>query len=182
MSATASRRTAAATRGRALARIPLAPPRASRAGPHERRAAAPLQPPDLLPQFGVEGPGSLMARRCWSWGPAGSARPCPGTWRGSVGRLIVADHDEVDLSNLQRQILHRDGPHRHAEGGIRPRTCRRSTPRWRSCRSAARWRATCCASRWRRATAVVDGSDNFATRFAVNAACVAAGRPLIAGA
>ncbi len=99
-----------------------------------------------------------------------------------VGRLTIIDADTVDVSNLQRQVLFTT-----AEAG-QPKALA----------AAARLRALnpCIAivphvARLTRANAldlirahdvVVDGSDNFATRYLVNDACVLAGRPLIYGA
>lgn len=99
-----------------------------------------------------------------------------------VGRLIVIDDDHVSLSNLQRQVLHTTdrvgqpktdsaamgihalNPHVTVEG-----RAERLTPE-----NAARLLEG--------AQLVLDGSDSFATRTAVNAACVALGLPLISGA
>lgn len=99
-----------------------------------------------------------------------------------VGRLVLADFDAVDLSNLQRQILHT--------------TERLGMPKADSARVALaalnpEVDLVCLKRSLTEDTLpelisavdlVVDGSDNFATRFAVNAACFAAHKPLVSGA
>jgi molybdopterin/thiamine biosynthesis adenylyltransferase len=99
-----------------------------------------------------------------------------------VGRITLVDDDEVDLTNLQRQVMHT--------------TARVGQPKVESGREALRQinpdievialRERVAGERLRELVAdhdvVLDCSDNFATRQAVNRACVAAGVPLVAGA
>lgn len=101
---------------------------------------------------------------------------------GGVGRLTLADSDRVELSNLQRQILHgqADVGRAKAESG-------RDT--LRSLNADIEVDALCERlddDRLGRLVAnsdvVVDGSDNFPTRFAVNRACIAHRTPLVSGA
>lgn len=99
-----------------------------------------------------------------------------------VGRLILADFDAVELTNLQRQIVH------DTEGIDQPkvlsaqRRLQALNPEVTVEPVAQRLDAGNLAELVGRADVVVEGTDNFATRFAVNAACVATGRPLVAGA
>ena len=100
-----------------------------------------------------------------------------------IGKLTLVDDDTVDLTNLQRQILHTQArvgmakaeSGRHGAGRDQPGQSR-SFP----CSSG--WPAT----RWTRwsptADVVLDCSDNFATRHAVNRACVHHRKPLVSGA
>ncbi len=95
-----------------------------------------------------------------------------------VGRLIVADRDVVDLTNLQRQILFRqaDLGRRKTEAAavhlaaLNPEVALEQ-------RDADTWPDTVPA-----ADVVLDCSDNFPTRFAINKACVDARKPLVSGA
>ena len=100
-----------------------------------------------------------------------------------VGTITICDADHVDLTNLQRQILYATGDIGVAEGRRRG-----ATPRGGESRGAHRARCRSASARpswprWSRAADVVlDCCDNFATRHAVNAACVRAGKPLVSGA
>lgn len=99
-----------------------------------------------------------------------------------VGRLTLIDHDRIDLSNLQRQILHDSDGIDLAKTTSAQRRLQRLNPDVRlDCREEL---ATIGTLREALADVdvVLDGSDNFETRFAVNAACVATGTPLISGA
>jgi adenylyltransferase/sulfurtransferase len=99
-----------------------------------------------------------------------------------VGRLTIADHDLVDLSNLQRQILHdsRD------IGRPKVESARDRLQALNADVTVIPLQAHIEQQQLQplvaQADAVVDASDNFATRFAVNAACVASGTPLVSGA
>jgi molybdopterin/thiamine biosynthesis adenylyltransferase len=137
----------------------------------------------LLDELGVQGQQRLLDSHALIIGAGGLGSPVAyylGT--AGVGRLTVVDHDTVDLTNLQRQILHdlsRVGQPKAASAArsiaaINPEVqvramCERADP--------ARLHELVAA-----ADVVVDCSDNFATRQAVNQACVAHGRPLVAGA
>lgn len=108
-----------------------------------------------------------------------------------VGRLVLVDHDHVELSNLQRQILHgqADIGRRKVESA-RDRLLQLNPDVEVEMVDAAlddeRLEALLCRGRGSaaepRIDLVVDGCDNFATRFAVNRACVRYGVPLVSGA
>lgn len=99
-----------------------------------------------------------------------------------VGRLVLVDDDQVDLSNLQRQIVHT--------------TDRIGTPKVNSAAQALaainpevqietiseRLEGVALQALVARVDLVVDCCDNFATRFALNSACVAQRTPLVSGA
>ena len=120
----------------------------------------------------------------WSSAPAGWARRWRCTWaRAGVGRITIVDDDTVDLTNLQRQIAHTTC---RASASRRPSrrgaAIARDQPRGAGAtRSSQRADAALLDSLVPQADVVLDCSDNFATRHAVNAACVrapqAAGRP-----
>lgn len=95
-----------------------------------------------------------------------------------VGRLIVADRDVVDLSNLQRQILFRqtDLGRPKVEAAIAHLAALNPQVALDRCDGES-WPAAVPT-----ADVVVDCSDNFPTRFAVNRACVAGRKPLVSGA
>lgn len=98
-----------------------------------------------------------------------------------VGRLTLADDDAVSLSNLQRQVLFRVGDIGASKAEMGAETLRALNPQIAITplprRIDANDEALIAAH-----DLVLDGSDSFASRQAVNAACVAAGTPLISGA
>jgi adenylyltransferase/sulfurtransferase len=99
-----------------------------------------------------------------------------------VGRLTVADSDRVDLTNLQRQILYRT----ESVGAQKAFAARSQllavNPDVEVVPLATRVAAPELEELARDADIVLDCSDNFATRHAVNRACVAHQRPLVSGA
>ena len=137
----------------------------------------------LLPQFGVEGQERLMEATVLVVGAGGLGSPVALYLAAAgVGRLIVADHDVVDLTNLQRQILHATDRIGTTKVESARRTLQALNPEVEVVPIDCALEGDLLHEQVAACDAVVDGSDNFATRFAVNAACVAAGKPLIAGA
>ncbi|CAN5221764.1 molybdopterin-synthase adenylyltransferase MoeB [soil metagenome] len=99
-----------------------------------------------------------------------------------VGRMILNDFDRVDVTNLQRQILYDDGD----IGVSKPEAAARRLARHKTStryelvdRRLSRDELHDVAHR---CDVVLDGSDNFGTRFAVNEACARARTPLVSGA
>jgi molybdopterin/thiamine biosynthesis adenylyltransferase len=137
----------------------------------------------LLPQFGVEGQERLMASSVLVVGAGGLGSPVALYLAAAgVGRLIIADFDRVDLTNLQRQILHATDRIGTPKAESARRTLHALNPEIEIVPIGRKLEAELLQEQVAASDAVVDASDNFATRFAVNAACVATGRPLIAGA
>jgi molybdopterin-synthase adenylyltransferase len=99
-----------------------------------------------------------------------------------VGRLVIADADDVDLTNLQRQILYATPDVGTHKVDAAARRLHAVNPEVHIERIAARVGAAELAPLVVAAGVVLDCCDNFATRHAVNAACVAAGTPLVSGA
>jgi adenylyltransferase/sulfurtransferase len=137
----------------------------------------------LLPQFGIEGQERLRAATVLVVGAGGLGSPVALYLAAAgVGRIAIADHDQVDLSNLQRQILHATS----RIGALKVDSARAAladlNPDVQVIPVPHRLEGVLLREQVDAADVVVDGSDNFATRFAVNAACVAAGRPLVSGA
>jgi len=137
----------------------------------------------LLEEIGIEGQERIRAARALVIGAGGLGSPVALFLASAgIGRLTLVDGDTVDLTNLQRQLAHA-----HARIG---------QPKVVSARAAAlalnptleveaverRVDAQGLAALAAEADVVLDCSDNFATRHAINAACVAAGVPLVAGA
>ena len=137
----------------------------------------------LLEEIGVEGQERLMAAHALVIGAGGLGSPVAlylGT--AGVGRITLVDHDTVDLTNLQRQIAHnlaRLGQPK-AESAQQAIAAINPEPRVRAL--ALRADAALLDELVSSADVVIDCCDNFATRHAVNAACMARGKPLVSGA
>ncbi|NDP37553.1 MAG: molybdopterin-synthase adenylyltransferase MoeB [Rhodoferax sp.] len=137
----------------------------------------------LLNEIGIEGQAQIMASRALIVGAGGLGSPVA-LYLGSagVGHITVVDHDNVDMTNLQRQIAHtlaRVGQPKvlsiqAAIAAINPDV--QVTP------VVARADAELLDTLVAQADVVLDCSDNFATRHAINAACVKHRRPLASGA
>ncbi|MDO6763250.1 molybdopterin-synthase adenylyltransferase MoeB [Agarivorans sp. 1_MG-2023] len=99
-----------------------------------------------------------------------------------VGRLVLADFDEVDSSNLQRQVLYREGDIKQpkVESAKQHLQALNSNIQIRSVNR--KMDAMLLAMEVAQADVVLDCSDNIATRYAVNQACVEAKVPLVSGA
>lgn len=137
----------------------------------------------LLDEIGIEGQQRLLDSHALVIGAGGLGSPVAlylGT--AGVGRLTLVDADTVDLTNLQRQIVHRDDRIGEPKAESAARTLRDINPTLEIATHVARADAASLAAWVAEADVVVDCSDNFATRQAVNAACVAARKPLVAGA
>ena len=137
----------------------------------------------LLDDIGVEGQARLLAAHALIVGAGGLGSPVALYLASAgVGRLTIVDDDTVDLTNLQRQIMHteaRVGQAKTASAqaavaainpGVEVRTVNRRADEALLTELAAA------------ADLVLDCTDNFATRQALNRACVATGRPLVSGA
>ena len=137
----------------------------------------------LLDEIGVDGQARLRAAHALVIGAGGLGSPAAFYLASAgVGTLTLVDGDRVDLTNLQRQILHtteRIGQPK-AESGRR--TLEAINPQVRIAALAARVAGERLDELVQRATVVLDCSDNFATRHAINRACVAHRRPLVSGA
>lgn len=137
----------------------------------------------LLPQVGVAGQARISEAAVLIVGAGGLGCPVA-LYLGAagVGRLLLADGDSVDLTNLQRQIGHVSA----AIGQNKADSLARSVLAINPEIEVQPIRQTLVGNALHEAVAavdlVVDASDNFATRHAVNRACVLLGKPLVSGA
>ncbi len=137
----------------------------------------------MLPEFGVEAQERLLAATALVVGMGGLGSPAALYLAAAgVGRLILADPDRVELSNLQRQILHAtDDAGRPKVDSARDRLAALN-PDVRIDTLPAALEGEALEDAVREADVVLDCSDNFRTRFEVNRACLAQGKPLVSGA
>ena len=137
----------------------------------------------MLDEIGVEGQRRVMAAHAVVIGAGGLGSPVA-LYLGSagVGRITVLDHDTVDLSNLQRQIAHNRSRLGQPKAESARATVAAINPDVQFHALVRRADAALLDELLPRADVVLDCSDNFATRHAVNAACVKHGKPLVSGA
>lgn len=137
----------------------------------------------LLPQIGIEGQQRLLAARVLVIGLGGLGSPVAMYLAASgVGRLVLVDHDRVELTNLQRQIVHTTDSLGLDKTASAERMLRALNPDVQVTAINRRLGEAELLEQARLADVVVDASDNFDTRFAINRACVAAKKPLVSGA
>jgi len=137
----------------------------------------------LLPPIDVRGQEKLLASRVLIIGLGGLGSPAAMYLAASgVGHLVLADHDKVDLTNLQRQIVHATDRVGQDKTASAVRGLEAINPGVRVTTLNRKLEGTELAEQVHLADAVVDATDNFASRFAINAACVREGKPLISGA
>jgi molybdopterin-synthase adenylyltransferase len=137
----------------------------------------------LLDDIGIEGQQKLRDAHALVIGAGGLGSPVAlylGT--AGIGRLTICDHDEVDLTNLQRQIAHRHDRIGQPKAESAKRTLLDIDPGLRIDARRQRADAALLDDLVPQADVVLDCSDNFRTRHAVNAACVKHRRPLVSGA
>lgn len=137
----------------------------------------------LLPEIGIEGQQRLLEAKVLVIGAGGLGSPVSLYLASAgVGRLTICDGDNVDLTNLQRQIVHR------TESIGRPKvesardTLRSINPNIEIVAVEERLSPERVEALAADADVVLDGCDNFATRHAVNRACAKLRKPLVSGA
>ena len=137
----------------------------------------------LLPEIGVEGQQKLRAARALVIGAGGLGSPIVLYLAAAgVGTLTLCDDDKVDLTNLQRQIVHRTDAIGRPKVESARDTLAGVNPETQVEMIAARVAGDQLDQLVAQADVVIDGCDNFATRHAVNRACVVHRKPLVSGA
>jgi molybdopterin/thiamine biosynthesis adenylyltransferase len=137
----------------------------------------------MLDEIGVEGQRRLLAAHALVIGAGGLGSPAL-LYLGSagVGRITVLDHDSVDLTNLQRQIAHTQARIGLPKAQSAQATVAAINPDVQFRAIVRRADAALLEELVPDADVVLDCSDNFATRHAVNEACVRHRKPLVSGA
>src|SRR5688572_4529064 len=137
----------------------------------------------LLPEIGIEGQQRLVESRALVIGAGGLGSPVALYLASAgVGRITICDGDAVDLTNLQRQIVHRTESIGQPKVESAKRTLHSINPESEIVAIGERVGDERIAALAAEADVVLDGSDNFSTRHAVNRACVKHGKPLVSGA
>jgi adenylyltransferase/sulfurtransferase len=137
----------------------------------------------LLPQVGIEGQERLLSSRALVLGAGGLGSPAALYLASAgIGTLALADGDTVDLTNLQRQILHRTASIGQPKVRSGAATLAEINPGCTVLPLQERLQGDRLEEEVAAADVVLDCSDNFATRHAVNRACVKYRKPLVSGA
>lgn len=137
----------------------------------------------LLPEIGVEGQEAILNAKVLVIGAGGLGSPVAMYLAAAgVGRLVIADNDTVDLTNLQRQIMHSTEMVGHPKVESARASLQRINPLANVVPLHTRLEDAALDEQVAAADLVLDCCDNFATRHAVNRACVKHRKPLVSGA
>lgn len=137
----------------------------------------------MLPQIDMDGQHKLLAAKVLIVGAGGLGSPAAMYLAAAgVGTLTVYDDDVVDLSNLQRQIAHHTPDIGMDKVISTQQTLNKINPDVHVIAAKQRLAGEQLDFEVKNADVVLDCSDNFKTRFAINAACVRQQTPLVSGA
>jgi molybdopterin/thiamine biosynthesis adenylyltransferase len=137
----------------------------------------------LLPQVDVSGQEKLLGSNALIVGLGGLGSPIAMYLAAAgIGRLTLVDYDKVDLSNLQRQIVHNTERIGEPKTESAAHTLRTLNPDIRIRTIAKRLDEPALTEQAHKVDILVDASDNFDTRFLLNRVSVATGTPLVSGA
>lgn len=137
----------------------------------------------MLPQVDIPGQTKLLTSRVLVIGAGGlGSAAAIYLAAAGTGQLVIADHDCVELSNLQRQILHTVNDIGRQKTASAKDTLAAINPDIMVTALDEQLAGNRLDDEVAKADVVLDCSDNFATRFAVNSACVKHQTPLVSGA
>ncbi|CDF82229.1 Molybdopterin-synthase adenylyltransferase [Pseudomonas knackmussii B13] len=137
----------------------------------------------LLPQIDIDGQLRLQQARVLIVGLGGLGSPVALYLAAAgVGELHLADFDSVDLTNLQRQVVHDSTQVGRSKVDSAITRLQAINPQVKLVAHRQALDEDSLAAVLAQVDLVLDCCDNFSTREAVNAACVAAGKPLVSGA
>ncbi len=137
----------------------------------------------MLPACDIAGQNKLLSARVLIIGAGGLGSPAAMYLAaGGVGHITIYDNDDVDLSNLQRQIAHHTTDVGMDKVISTRNTLHELNPDVEVNAVKQRLSGKLLDEEVNKADVVIDCSDNFTTRFAINQACVALQKPLVSGA
>ncbi|SCY78428.1 Molybdopterin or thiamine biosynthesis adenylyltransferase [Nitrosospira sp. Nl5] len=137
----------------------------------------------LLPQIGVQGQEALIRSHVLLVGAGGLGSPVALYLAASgVGNLTICDGDKVDLTNLQRQIAHNTNRIGMPKTSSARKTLASINPEVNVIALNERMDERRLLELAANADVVVDASDNFPTRYAINRVCMIRKKPLVSGA
>ncbi len=137
----------------------------------------------MLPQVDIEGQQKLLAAKVLIIGAGGLGSPAAIYLAAAgIGQITIYDDDQVDLSNLQRQIAHHTNDIGADKVISTQHTLKSLNPDTYVIANKQRLEGQQLQTEVKKADIVLDCCDNFKTRFAVNEACVMNKTPLVSGA
>jgi molybdopterin/thiamine biosynthesis adenylyltransferase len=137
----------------------------------------------VLREVGGQGQQKLKAARVLVVGAGGLGAPVSLYLAAAgIGGLVLADPDVVDRSNLQRQVIYNEGDIGRPKAEAAAAHLRALNPNVAVTAFDGAFDAASAGPLVEGVDLVLDGTDDFAVRFCVNAACVAHGKPLVSGA
>jgi molybdopterin/thiamine biosynthesis adenylyltransferase/rhodanese-related sulfurtransferase len=162
--------------GEATDSVPVAPPQAAVAAAQSPRYARQV----VLPEVGPAGQRKLLASKVLCVGAGGLGSPAAMYLvAAGVGTLGVVDDDRVDVSNLQRQILHGTDRLGTAKVESAERTLANLNPDVAIVKHSVRLTSANAERLLAPFDVILDGSDNFATRYLINDAALKLGKPVV---
>jgi adenylyltransferase/sulfurtransferase len=137
----------------------------------------------MLPEVDIAGQDAWCRARVLILGLGGLGGPAAAYLAAAgVSELVLVDDDRVELSNLQRQVIHSQEACGETKVASAAATLTAINPDVRITQVAERLQGDALQTWVEQVDLVLDCCDNFATRFAVNRACFASGTPLVSGA
>lgn len=137
----------------------------------------------MLLQIDIEGQEKLLTSRVLIIGMGGLGSPVAMYLASAgIGHLVLVDDDVVELSNLQRQIIHSTNDIGLSKVESAKQTIQNLNPETKITVFAKRLNENELAEEVNTADIVIDGTDNFSSRFALNTQCIKSSTPLISGA
>lgn len=136
----------------------------------------------ILPEVGGKGQKRIAQAKVFLAGAGGLGSPCAYYLTAAgIGHIAVVDSDDVELNNLQRQILHTTSSVGKPKAESARATLNALNPEVEIIPIKARLASNNVLNMLKDYDIVVDGSDNFPTRYLINDACVILNKPLVHG-
>lgn len=137
----------------------------------------------LLPEIDISGQNKLTQSSVFILGAGGLGSPAALYLAASgIGKLVICDYDRVDLTNLQRQILHDTASIGLSKADSAKNTLQRINPEIEVIPLSQHATIDLLNREISHADAVIDASDNFSARHMLNHTCLTHRKPLISGA
>lgn len=136
----------------------------------------------ILPEIGITGQQNLQEAKVLVVGAGGLGCPILMYLAGAgVGKIGIVDNDEVELSNLHRQVLYHVADIGRKKAELAAEKLRLLNPEVEFIPLALRLNTENAAEILQQYDLIIDGSDNFPTRYLVNDTCIALNKPLVFG-
>jgi len=137
----------------------------------------------MLPNFDIDGQQKLLDAHVLIMGLGGLGSPVAMYLAAAgIGKMTLVDFDHVDLSNLQRQIIHHTDNLNQSKAESAAQSIKQLNPQVETICIKQKLEQQALQNLLPSVTLVIDATDNFATRFMINRACYHTSTPLVSGA